>query len=240
MILSLELKKAKRTGFFPAFLLGGFLAAAVPILNMSLRWELFASRNGSPVQILMEENWQMMAMLNILLLCAESCLLYHTEHSNGAMGKMRSLPIREHAIFAGKALLVTVMYILVLAMEATAVSFCASHWFGAGAGIWIESGEYVAYSLLLAMPCGVLSLLIASAFSNLWTSLGICVICVFAATMVPMDHFLLSLFPFALPFQILPIRELTQAIHYAAAASIEVIVISVAKHILIKARRAFT
>ena len=33
MSLSLECKKAKRTGFIPAFLCGGILAAAVPIVK---------------------------------------------------------------------------------------------------------------------------------------------------------------------------------------------------------------
>ena len=40
MSLSLECKKAKRTGFIPAFLCGGILAAAVPIVNMVVRSSL--------------------------------------------------------------------------------------------------------------------------------------------------------------------------------------------------------
>ena len=41
MSLSLECKKAKRTGFIPAFLCGGILAAAVPIVNMAVRSEMY-------------------------------------------------------------------------------------------------------------------------------------------------------------------------------------------------------
>ena len=33
MSLTLELKKIKRTGFFPAFLAGGIIAGAFPIIN---------------------------------------------------------------------------------------------------------------------------------------------------------------------------------------------------------------
>lgn len=55
MSLSLECKKAKRTGFIPAFLCGGILAAAVPIVNMAVRSEMYgrtaklpdANSNGS-------------------------------------------------------------------------------------------------------------------------------------------------------------------------------------------------
>lgn len=77
MSLSLECKKAKRTGFIPAFLCGGILAAAVPIVNMAVRSEMYVGQQSSPMQILMGANWQMMAMLNILLVVAGSCLLYH-------------------------------------------------------------------------------------------------------------------------------------------------------------------
>ncbi|MFR4144864.1 MAG: hypothetical protein ACLT1K_13220 [[Clostridium] leptum] len=85
MSLSLEYKKAKRTGFIPAFLCGGILAAAVPIVNMAVRSEMYVGQQSSPMQILMGANWQMMAMLNILLVVAGSCLLYHTEFADNAM-----------------------------------------------------------------------------------------------------------------------------------------------------------
>lgn len=98
MSLSLECKKAKRTGFIPAFLCGGILAAAVPIVNMAVRSEMYLGQQNSPMQILMGANWQMMAMLNILLVVAGSCLLYHTEFADNAMQKMKSLPIKESTI----------------------------------------------------------------------------------------------------------------------------------------------
>ena len=84
MSLSLECKKAKRTGFIPAFLCGGILAAAVPIVNMAVRSEMYVGQQSSPMQILMGANWQMMVMLNILLVVAGSCLLYHTEFADNA------------------------------------------------------------------------------------------------------------------------------------------------------------
>lgn len=58
MSLSLECKKAKRTGFIPAFLCGGILAAAVPIVNMAVRSEMYVGQQSSPMQILMGANWQ--------------------------------------------------------------------------------------------------------------------------------------------------------------------------------------
>ena len=105
MSVSLECKKIKRTGFLLAFLGGGILAAAVPVINMAVRSEQYLNLPDSPIQILLCTNWQMMAMLNVLLVVAGACLLYHTEYADNAMQKMKSLPIRESSIFLGKAVL---------------------------------------------------------------------------------------------------------------------------------------
>ena len=231
MSLSLECKKAKRTGFIPAFLCGGILAAAVPIINMAVRSEMYLGQPSSPIQILMGANWQMIAMLNILLVVAGSCLLYHTEFADNAMQKMKSLPIRESAIFLGKFILTSLMCVTVLAIEAASITFCVSHWF--------EIGKNFGYSFLLMLPCMLLSLLISSACKNMWVSLGIGVICVFTATMLPTDNFVLSLFPFATPFQIFANTEMTQVMHYVYAAIIEIVVIGFAELVLIKVRRSF-
>ena len=78
MKLLLECKKMKRTGFYPAFFAGGILASCFPLLNMLVRSENFTSLPQTPVQILLNSNWQMMAMLNTLLILAGACILYHT------------------------------------------------------------------------------------------------------------------------------------------------------------------
>jgi len=232
MSLSLECKKVKRTGFIPAFLCGGILAAAVPIVNMAVRSEMYLGQQSSPMQILMGANWQMMAMLNILLIVAGSCLLYHTEFADNAMQKMKSLPIKESTIFFDKLVLTSIMSVVVLAIEAASIAFCVSHWFEIGS-------ENFGYSFLLMLPCVLLSLLISSACKNMWVSLGIGVVCVFTATMLPTDNFVLSLFPFATPFQIFVTTEMTQAMHYIYAAIIEIVVIGIAELVFIKVRRSF-
>lgn len=56
MRVSLECKKIKRTGFLPAFLGGGILAAAVPVINMAVRSERYLNLADSPIQILLGVN----------------------------------------------------------------------------------------------------------------------------------------------------------------------------------------
>ncbi len=239
MSVSLECKKVKRTGFLPAFIGGGILAAAVPVANMAVRSEMYLNQPGSPIQILLGANWQMMAMLNVLLAVAGACLLYHTEYADNAMQKMKSLPIRESSIFLGKAVLTIFMSLFVLVIEAGAVTFCSYRWFELGSGFWGELCKCFGYSFLLMLPCIILSLLISEACKNMWVSLGVGVVCVFTATILPTTNFSLSLFPFAMPFQIFAGTDITQSTHYICGTVIELAVCGLAQLILVKVRRSF-
>lgn len=239
MSVSLECKKIKRTGFLPAFVGGGILAAVVPAINMAVRSEMYRNLPESPIQILLDANWQMMTMLNVLLAIVGACLLYHTEYADNAMQKMKSLPIRESSIFLGKAVLTILMSLLVLAVEAGAITFCTYHWFEIGNGFFGELCKYFGYSFLLMVPCMVLSLLISEACKNMWVSLGIGVVCVFAATMLPTTSFALSLFPFAMPFQVFASTDVTQSMHYIYAAIAELVILCLAQLVFVKIRRSF-
>lgn len=239
MSISLECKKVKRTGFLPAFLFGGILAAAVPVINLAFRSEMYLSKPENPIQILLGANWQMMAMLNILLVVTGACLLYHTEYADNAMQKMKSLPIRESSIFLGKAILTILVSLFVLAIEAGAIAFCSYHWFEIGNDFLGDLCRYFGYSFLLVLPCVIMSLLIAEACKNMWVSLGIGVVCVFTATMLPTSNFTLSLFPFAMPFQIFTSADITQTMHYIYAAAAEFVMLGLAELVFIKVRRSF-
>lgn len=239
MNLFLEWKKIKRTGFVPAFWGGGILAAAVPLLNMAFRSELYLMLEEPPLPILLEANWQMMAMLNVLLVVVGACLLYHTEYADNAMQKMCSLPIREDSIFFGKTILTFFMSVLVLAMEAGAIAFCSCHWFKIRIDFYRELCKNFGYMLLLMLPCILLSLLISEACQNMWISLGIGVLCIFTATLLPTDSFFLSLFPFAAPFQTLTGADTATATHFLCAMVIELGILILTQLLFTKRRRAF-
>lgn len=168
-----------------------------------------------------------------------ACLLYHTEYADNAMQKMKSLPIRESSIFLGKAVLTIFMSLFVLAIEAGAVAFCTYNWFEIGNGFFSELCKYFGYSFLLMLPCIILSLLIAEACKNMWVSLGIGVVCVFTATMLPTTNFALSLFPFAMPFQVFESSDVTQSMHYIYAVVAELVIFVLAELLFIKVRRSF-
>lgn len=124
MTFVLECRKVKRTGFIPAFIIGGLLAAAVPVINMAVRSEIYLGLDVSPIQILLDANWQMMSMLNVLLLVAGACLMYHTEYAVTAIRKMCTLPVKETDLFFGKAVLLAGMEIVILVFEAIGIALC--------------------------------------------------------------------------------------------------------------------
>lgn len=237
MIFALECKKIKRTGVFPAFITGGLLAAAVPVVNMTVRSDIYVSLPDSPVQILMNANWQMMAMLNVLLLVAGACLMYHTEYADNAILKMRMLPVKEHTLFFGKLTLIMVMGIIVMALEAAGIAICSIHWFTLPDNFSSELLKHFGYAIVLMLPAALLSLLIASLCRNMWVSLGIGVICIFLATMLPADSFILSLFPFALPFQIFGNTAGEVARNTLTACVAETILIALMELLLLQIRR---
>lgn len=239
MGIFLECKKAKRTGCGAAFLGGGMIAAAMPVVNMAVRSEMYVAQQGNPVQILLGANWQIMAMLNVLLVVAGACLLYQLEYSGNAMQKMKSLPIKESSVFFGKVMLIIFMSVMTLAIEAGAIAFCSYHWFQVSGPFLSGLCQNFGYAFLLMLPCVILSLLISEACRNMWISLGIGVVCTFTATMLPTDRLFLSLFPFAMPFQIFAGTDTEQAMHYMYAAAAEFCVLALAELIFLKVRRLF-
>lgn len=233
----LEYKKVKRTGLLPAFAGCGLLAAAFPVADMAVRSERYLSLPDSPVSILLHSDWQMMSMLNILLLVVAACILYHTEYADNALLKMCSLPLKESSLFFGKILLLIPLLIFTLALEAASLGFCCLHWFAFSPEVLTELVYNMGFSLLLLLPAALLSLLLACACKNMWISLGIGVVCVFTATMLPADNFLLSLFPYALPFQILSGISKKNACEFAIAAALESLGLCVVEILFLKIRR---
>lgn len=237
MSLSLELKKLRRTGYFPAFLLGALLAASFPIINTAARPDTFIHQQLSALDILMNSNWQMIATLNLFFLVIGSCIIYHTEYADRAMLKMEALPQRVGNLFAAKTVILTASLFFVLVVEAAALAFCACYWFG-DSTFWPQLLKTIGYEFVLYLPSVVLMMEISSLCENLWVSLGIGVIGIFIVTMLPSDNFALSLFPFAMPFQTLAKTfSDTLAISFLVASGVETLLFSLVEAIILKVRR---
>lgn len=222
-----------------AFFGGGILAAAVPALNMAFRSEMYVNMNASPVSILLSADWQMMSMLNILLIVAGACIMYNIEYTDNAIQRMCTLPTKESTIYFGKTAVLITVSILLLVIEAVSIVGCSIHWFEQSANLYMEILKNFGFFLLLMLPTILLSLMIASVCKNMWISLGIGVVCVFIATMIPTRNFVLTLFPFALPFQMLFNHAADVIRNYAIVAVVETVVIAFLEVMILKVRRSF-
>lgn len=238
MNTALEYKKIRRTGIIPGCLLGGGLAAAIPILELYVRSEQYVDNPQSPLMTIFQADWKMMSMLNMLLVINVACMMYHTEYTENAIQRITALPAREEGVFVGKSILLSLICAGILIIEMLALMFCAIHWFGGGNSAY-DLFQNFGYCFCMLLPAAAISLLLASACRNMWITLGIDVVCVFLATMIPEKCFVLSIFPFALPFQILGGAQAGKTAGYLIAAAMEILVIFTAEMIFLRVRRSF-
>ena len=240
MSFLIESQKLKRTGYLPAFLAGGFLAAAFPAAYMMAKAQEMTALSGSPINILMSANWQMMAMLNILISICGACMMYHTEYADNGMQKMSALPIRQGNMFFGKFLIAALMLSAMAVIEMAVLAGCAEYWFPSYVFDLTEILKTAGFQFAVALPTVMLMLVIASACRNMWVSLGIGVILVFTLSILPRDNIVLSLFPFASPYQMLSEAvENSRTVLFVAVCGIETVVFGIAEVLYLKVRRCF-
>lgn len=200
MILTLEMKKLKRTGFLPAIFLGSLFACAFPLANTALRPELFVQQKLPATEILLNTNGQMLSMVNLLLTVLGACILYHTEFSGSGIKKMNTLPVSQNLLFFHKTLLLLLGLAAAVLLESCCLGFCAVHWFPSEEMLPLHLAQHTGYAFFLLVPAALLMMLIALSFENMWVTLGVGVICIFVSTMIPTDTAILGYFPFVLPF----------------------------------------
>lgn len=240
MSLLVESKKLKRTGYLPAFLAGGFLAAAFPVVYMMVKAEEMTSLSGNPMEILMSANWQMMAMLNMLISICGACMMYHTEYADNGMQKMSVLPIRQGNIFFGKFVIAALVLAAMVVIETTVLVGCAKYWFPSYVFDLTEMLKIVGFQIVVTLPTVILMLVIASASRNMWVSLGVGVILVFTLSILLQDNIVLILFPFASPYQTLfAATENNRTLLFLAVCGIETVVFGITEVLYLKVRRCF-
>lgn len=240
MTLSLECQKLKRTGFFPAIFMGGIVAALFPLLNTAVRPEMFISQPLPALDVLMNANSSMMAMLNLCLATIGACILYYVEFSGNGMQKMESLPVQMGGIFWSKTFLLAAALLGAIIIEHVSLAFCVIHWFPAQENLAAELFKNLEYSFALMIPSAVILMIISSLCRNIWISLGTGIICIFAASMLPTDDRILSLFPFSLPFQTLESAPDSDWVFFMLiGCAIEVALAAIAETVILKLRRHF-
>lgn len=207
MSLFLEWKKLKRTGYITVYMGCGLVASAFPLIQMAVRQETFLSLPGNPLDILLNANWQMIAMLNILVSICGACLMYHTEYAEKGWEKMSVLPIPTGKLFLGKCILTALVSAVLLLLEFTSITICLIHWFPKTLIAIKELLSFAGFQFVITLPTAILMLVIASACESMWVSLGIGVILLFTFSIFPQENLVLSLLPFSSPFQLFSLAQ---------------------------------
>ena len=212
MTSALEWNKLKRTGFFPAFLAGGLLAAAAPVVNIGARPESFVNKQDSPAVILMGANWQLMSMLLSFLLIIGACIMYHTEFADNAMQRMDTLPKRPESLFFGKCSVLLVLTAGALVLGGAALWFCGWKWFSADRIFTTEIWKSMGFSFAMFLPLLLCMTAVSSICKNMWISLGIGTICLFMTSILQNGGGILSYLPFMMPMKVYPNLNGAQAV----------------------------
>ena len=202
MSLALEWTKVKRTGLMPAFAAGGAAAGAFPVLNMIFRSRLYIKQKGDPLTVLLDANWQMMAILDVFLVIIGACILYHIEHEHHGIRKMRTLPVGAGRVFWGKCFLLFADMTGALLIQTAALAFCAVHWFETADGFWQELVREFVSSVLLLFPIEIFMLFISSITETMWICLGIGIMGAFIPLVTGgLEVSILHYFPFSMPLE---------------------------------------
>ena len=240
MIFLLEAKKLKRTGYLPAFLGAGILSSAFPVINMLVRSDTFTNAPGDPFEILINANWQMMAMLNTLITICGACIMYHMEHAENGAQKMEALPVNPIRLFFSKFLITSGILATIILLEIAAITWCAFYWFPHFIFDFVTVIKGAGFQWLVFLPTVMLMLLISSICKNMWVSLGIGVILVFTLSILPQDNLVLSLLPFSSPYQILgKVEENRDTVLFCIVCVAQTVLFYVGEALYLKVKRCF-
>lgn len=208
--------------------------------NTELPPEMVSSLMKTKNVLELSANWQMMAMLNILISICGACMMYHTEYADNGMQKMSVLPIRQGSMFFGKFLIAALVLSTMVVIEMAVLVGCAKYWFPSYVFDLTEILKTAGFQIIVTLPTVMLMLVIASACKNMWVSLGIGVILVFTLSILPQDNIVLSLFPFASPYQMLSAAvENSRTALFLAVCGIETVVFGIAEVLYLQVRRCF-
>lgn len=232
----LECRKVKRTALLPALLLGGVLSAAFPVVLLLVREDAYIHLPGKPLDILFSAGWPTMTLINVFLIVLGACILYHVEFSGHAIQRMDTLPLRPGGLIVGKFVLLSLSCVVVFALEGAALYFCAARWFRVAGGFLPTLTKAMAYSFLLTLPVVSVMLLISSLCQNMWVTLGIGVIGVFAAEIL-VNFKDLRYFPFQMPYQVTAGGHVSPDATLSLVAAGETLLFLTAGIVLTKVRR---
>jgi hypothetical protein len=172
-ILSIELRKEKRTGVIPVLLAVGVLGAAYAFVNFIVRKDTLLNLPLAPMDVLLTQLYGMIMVLNMFGVVVAACMVYNMEFMGNAVKKMYMLPMSVPGMYLCKFLILTFMLLVAVTLQNLALTKIGMTNLPQGSFEFRTLIRFAAYSFLTSMPVLSFMLLIASRFENMWVPLGV-------------------------------------------------------------------
>ena len=104
-VLSIELRKEKRTGVIPVLLAVGVLGAAYAFVNFLVRKDTLLNLPLDPMDVLLTQLYGVIMILNLFGIVVATCMVYNMEFKGSAIKKMYMLPMSVPAMYLCKFLI---------------------------------------------------------------------------------------------------------------------------------------
>ena len=175
-IITIELRKEKRSGVIPLMPVVGILGAVYAFINFLVRKDALLSLPLDPMDVLLTQLYGMVMVLNMFGIIAAACMIYHIEFKGSAVKKMYMLPVNVPAIYFCKFLVLTMTLLIAVSVQNMALIQIGLTDLPPGTFSFGTLLSFAGYSFLTSMPVLPFMILISSRFENMWVPLGIGVV----------------------------------------------------------------
>ncbi len=172
-VLSVELRKEKKTGVIPLMFAVGILGAAYALINFIVRKDTLLNLPLAPMDVLLTQVYGMIMILNMFSVIVASCIIYNMEFKGGAVKKMYMLPMSVPAMYFGKFLILTVMLLIAISLQHLALVKIGITDLPQGTFELETLLSFAGYSFTTSMPVLAFMIFVSSRFENMWIPLGI-------------------------------------------------------------------
>lgn len=172
-MISLELKKEKRTGLIAVMLVSGILGAVYVFVNFAVRGETLLNMSADPMDILLTQLYGMLMVLNMFSLVVATSIAYNMEFSGFAIKKMYVLPIKMWKIYVSKFLIIITVFFISIIFENAALAWIGISKLDTGTFKTEVFLTFMLYTYFTSLPVASFMLLISSLSENIWVTLGI-------------------------------------------------------------------
>lgn len=172
-MISLELKKEKRTGLTAVLLISGILGATYVLVNFAIRGDSLLSMPANPMDILLTQLYGIVMVINMFAIVVATSIAYNMEYAGAAVKKMYVLPISMKKIYSSKFLITLTAFLVSVAFEGLALTWIGMDKLGAGvfrADVFLL---FMLYTYITSLPVASFMLFISSLSENIWVTIGI-------------------------------------------------------------------